>query len=122
MTQLSWRQLKLNLKNSGQWIRLVYMMLFLALLYASIAIAGLLIFIQVLFVFITGSVNQHITRASADLIRYISQILLFLSYSDERKPFPCSPWGEREKPSVIKENTAYAEDKHEAMADTLPKK
>ncbi len=122
MNQLNGQQLKANLKSPRQWIRLVYMTLFLILLYSTIVVAGLLVFIQVLFVLISGSANGNITRATADLTRYINQILLFLTYNDDRKPFPFSPWGELEKPAVIVENTAYGKDEHEVVADIEPKK
>jgi len=90
------KQVKDNLQNRNQWVRILYMALFSMALYFSMMIIALLIFVQVLFALITGSSNQNIRDFSAELTRYINHIFLFLSYNDERKPFPFAKWGQVE--------------------------
>lgn len=111
------QELKQNLQNTNQWIRILYMVLFWIVLYFSMMVAGVLIFIQVLFALITGSDNKNLRGFSADLAKYINQILLFLTYNEDRKPFPFAAWGEIEKHAPIDSQVETKADEHEAIID-----
>ena len=93
MAELDKQQLKDNMKSGKQWLRILHMVLFCLLLACTASVLGLLVIIQVLFALVTGLANENITKVNADLIRYINQILLFLTYNEDRKPFPFSSWG-----------------------------
>lgn len=78
-----------NLKEPNSWIRLVFMIVFGVLLYLIIAPVILIIVIaQTLFALFTGSPNPNLKDFSNALGQYISQILKFLLYGVEDKPFP----------------------------------
>ena len=94
MAEEKQEQLKNNLQNSNQWMRILYMVMFGLVLYFSLMVTGVIIFIQVLFALITGSNNENLRKFSADLTKYINQMILFLTYNDDRKPFPFAAWGE----------------------------
>ena len=113
-------QLKQNLQNPNQWMRILYMFLFWVVLYFSMMITGVVIIIQVLFALITGSDNKNIRQFAAGLTQYINQIILFLTYNENRKPFPFAAWGEveAEEPTEIK--TEATIDEHEAIIDVEP--
>ena len=87
-------QLKNNIKNTNQWIRIAQMILFIIILYITMMVVGGVILVQVLFALITGSDNQHLRQFAVDVTRYINQILLFLTYNSEDKPFPFKGWSE----------------------------
>jgi len=87
-------QLKNNIKNSNQWIRIAQMILFVIILYITMMVVGGVILIQVLFALITGSDNQNLRQFAVDVTRYVNQILLFLTYNTSDKPFPFKGWGE----------------------------
>jgi len=89
-------QVKENLQNSNQWMRILYMILFWFILYFSMMVIGAIIFVQVLFALVTGKENKNMRDFSADLIVFIKQTLSFLSYNDNRKPFPFAAWGDVE--------------------------
>ncbi len=115
-------QLKQNLKNPNQWLRILYMILFWIVLYVVMTVTGALILIQVLFALITGSDNENLRKFAADLTKYINQIILFLTYNENRKPFPFAAWGELEEnePEPIQDNAVDVEndvDEHEALFD-----
>jgi len=97
MTEQNQEQVKQNLQDTNQWIRILYMVLFWIVLYFSIMVTGVLVFIQVLFSLVTGSDNKNLREFSAGLTKYINQILLFVTYNEERKPFPFAAWGELEE-------------------------
>jgi len=97
MTDDNQQQLKQNLQDSNQWMRIVYMVLFWIILYFVLMVTAVIIFIQVLFALITGSDNKHLRKFGAELTKYINQIILFLTYNDDRKPFPFAEWGKLDK-------------------------
>jgi len=86
------QQVKEHLSNSGQWIRILYMLLFTVILYFVLGIVGLVILVQLVLTLLTGSSNENIKNFSNKLARYIHQIILFLSYNEEEKPYPFSDW------------------------------
>lgn len=117
-------QLKQNLQNPNQWRRILYMLLFWIVLYLVMMVTGALILIQVLFALITGSDNENLRKFSADLTKYINQIILFLTYNENRKPFPFAAWGELEdqEPPPIEEDILDIDevDEHESIMGDAP--
>jgi len=78
-----------NLRKTNSWIRLVFMIAFVVVLYLIIAPVILVIMIaQVIFTLLTGSQNTNLKDFSNALAQYIYQILKFLLYGIEDKPFP----------------------------------
>ena len=120
MAEQNQQQVKQNLQDTNQWIRILYMVLFWVVLYFSMMVAGALIFIQVLFALITGSENKNLRDFSVGLIKYINQILLFLTYNEDRKPFPFAAWGELEELAAIEVEAEVEIDEHEAFIDVEP--
>ncbi|NQZ53073.1 MAG: DUF4389 domain-containing protein [Piscirickettsiaceae bacterium] len=117
-------QLKQNLQNPNQWRRILYMLLFWIVLYLVMMVTGALILIQVLFALITGSDNENLRKFSADLTKYINQIILFLTYNENRKPFPFAAWGELEaqEPPPVEEDILDIDevDEHESIMGDAP--
>jgi hypothetical protein len=122
-------QLKQNLQDSNQWLRILYMVLFWVILYFVLMVTAVIIFIQVLFALITGSDNKNLRKFGADLTKYINQIILFLTYNEDRKPFPFAEWGklDKVKPKTkspkknVEENEPVIEIEPEAKKDNSDK-
>lgn len=85
-------QLKSNLTSSKHWLRLVFMLLFAAVLQLASLVMWVLVIVQFLFSLITGTDNQHLRRFGHSLSTYIYDVLKFLCYSSEEKPFPFADW------------------------------
>lgn len=85
-------QLKSNLTSSKHWLRLVFMLLFAAVLQLASLVMWVLVAVQFLFSLITGEDNQHLRRFGHSLSTYIYDVLKFLCYSSEEKPFPFADW------------------------------
>lgn len=80
-----------NLKQPSSWIRVLFMVGFAILLYVIITpIVFLLMIVQALFVLLTGELNTNLKSFGATLAQYVSQIMLFISYNSETRPFPFS--------------------------------
>ncbi len=78
--------------NKESWKRGLYMLLF-ALLYslAEIVVAAVAFF-QFIAVLITGEPNQRLLSFGYSLSGYIAQILRFVTYNSELKPYPFTTW------------------------------
>jgi len=96
MAEKDQEQIKKNLKDSKQWTRILYMVLFAIILYFASIVTGIVIVVQAIFALITGEDNKNLRELGAGLAQYINQIYLFLTYNDQRKPFPFAAWGELE--------------------------
>lgn len=81
-----------NLTRPEQWLRV----LFMAALVVALYVVGLMLTLvtvgQVLFSLVTGSDNHNLRVLGKSLILYVKQILDFLTYNSEVKPFPFSPF------------------------------
>ncbi len=86
------QQLKSNLLSSKHWLRLVFMLLYAAVLQLASLVMWALVAVQFLFSLVTGEDNQHLRRFGHSLSTYIYDVLKFLCYSSEDKPFPFADW------------------------------
>jgi hypothetical protein len=81
-----------NLKDSSTWKRILYMLLFvLAYSVAEFVLMAVAI-VQVLFKLITGDINDNLTVLGKQTALYIYDVMLFLTFNTEKKPFPFSAW------------------------------
>ncbi len=83
---------KSTLVVSSKWVRLLFMILF-AICYGILRwIAYFLAVIQFLVVLVTNKPHEGLLRFSQGLSYYSYQIVRFLTYNTEERPFPFSPW------------------------------
>jgi hypothetical protein len=101
-----------NLKSESFWLRSLFMVFFFVV-YRIVDIAVFLIAIsQWFYVLLTGDANASLSRFAASLATYVSQIITYLSYSSEQKPFPFTDW-----PSNL---TKLEESETEQSEDKVP--
>ncbi|HSX49951.1 MAG TPA: DUF4389 domain-containing protein [Cellvibrio sp.] len=93
-------QLKSNVTSSKHWLRLVFMLLFAAILQLASLVMWVLVAVQFLFSLITGEDNLPLRRFGHSLSTYIYDVLKFLCYSSEEKPFPFADWPSSENIEV----------------------
>jgi type II secretory pathway component PulF len=82
-----------NLKQSSVWVRIILMVAFAVVLYPVFLVLLVLMIVQMLFVIITGESNANLRSlgvALSALSTYIFQIVQFMSYVTDTKPFPFS--------------------------------
>lgn len=85
-------QLKSNLTSSKHWFRLVFMLFFAAVLHLASIVMWVLVVLQFLFSLVTGEDNRQLRKFGHSLSTYIYDVLKFLCYSSEEKPFPFADW------------------------------
>jgi len=86
-------------------IRGAFMLLFFIAARIVAVIVCFIGLVQFLFTLITRKPNDNLKKLGKDLSVYAAEIIQFLSYSTDRKPWPFSPGTEAEP-----ENTAPTED------------
>lgn len=77
-----------NLKQPSQWFRVAFMVVFAVVLYVVALVLTLLTVAQIFFSLLTGSDNENLRALGKDLTTYVNQILAFLTYNSDSKPFP----------------------------------
>ncbi len=111
-----------NLKDVNQWLRILYMLLFAIIFNVATAVLWVVVLVQALFSLLTGSSNANVKQLGSGLTQFILQIMQYLTYQSEEKPFPFQAWPETEAVSetVVEEvveakevqpETAQQEDK-----------
>ncbi|KKN34082.1 hypothetical protein LCGC14_0797240 [marine sediment metagenome] len=87
--------LKNNVSDKNQWMRILYMILFAIILYFTMMIVGLVVFVQLIFALVTGKPNSGVADFASDLTDYVHRIVGFLTYTHDKRPFPFNPWDEK---------------------------
>ena len=83
---------QLSQPTAGLGERLIYMLLFIICYnIAEIVVAAVVIF-QFLHLLIIRDRNENLLRFGAELSRYIYQVLRFLNFNSNEKPFPVGNW------------------------------
>ena len=108
-----------NLKQGSAWVRVILMIAFAVVLYVIIpAIVLVLMLTQTLFVFITGDSNDNLRVLGTALSKYIFEVLQFLSYASDNRPFPFSAF-----PSVENDDFSFnTEEKSDEKIRDVKKK
>jgi hypothetical protein len=97
-----------NEKN--QLIRLLYMLLYGFVLYLTMSVLAIVVIVQFVFALFSGNANESIRGFSKDLARFIQQIVLFLTYNDDKKPFPFNPLYDEVEVEAVYDNDDYIAD------------
>ena len=108
-----------HLKQGSAWVRVILMIAFAVVLYVIMpAIVLVLMLTQTLFVFITGDSNDNLRVLGTALSRYIFEVLQFLSYASDNRPFPFSAF-----PSVENDDFSFnTEEKSDEKIRDVKKK
>ena len=91
------KTLKDHVFDADAWIRLVPMFLHAAALYLTLAVIAFVVAVQFLFRLLTGSVNARLSDLGGQLAAYAQQVVAFLTYHGEDKPYPFAPWTQGRK-------------------------
>ncbi len=81
-----------NIKSESFWLRSLFMIFFLMVYRIVDLLVVLVALSQWLYMLLTGDSNASLSRFGSGLSRYVAQIISYLSYSSEQKPFPFSDW------------------------------
>ena len=85
-------QIKANMLSTTFWIRVVFMLIFALVLWALWLAVIVIIVVQTVIVLITGEINEQLQKLGAIAAIYLSQVVSFMVFATEDKPFPFSPF------------------------------
>lgn len=82
------RPMEDNLKSRDTWLRLVFMLVYAAIVSVVSIVATAIVVLGFLVVLFTGERNRQLMDAGLAVADYFRQVLAYLTYNTEEKPFP----------------------------------
>lgn len=96
-------QIKANLLSTDFWIRVLFMLIFALVLWALWLVVIVICVVQTIIVMITSEVNPQLQKLGAIAATYLSQIVSFMVFATEEKPFPFTPFPDPAAPAEASE-------------------
>jgi len=81
-------------KNRSVWVRGLFMLLFIFLMGLAKFVMFVVVVMHFLVVLFTAQANENLVLFGKSLSVYQYQIMLFLTYNSEFRPFPVGRWPE----------------------------
>jgi hypothetical protein len=81
-----------NLKSKSTWRRLLFMIIFMIIWGISRFVVGAVVVLQFLWVLFAGETNSRLTEFGQSLATYTYQIVLYLTFNTEQRPWPFADW------------------------------
>lgn len=80
--------IKTNLLDSGQWIRMLFMAGFAVAAWLVVLALIVLVLVQTLIVLVSGEPNRNLRKVGWLFGAYLQEIIQYLCYNSSTKPFP----------------------------------
>jgi hypothetical protein len=80
--------LKENLKTRSTWLRLFFMLVMILLYSVSRVVVGVVVLLQFFWVLFTVQTNKPLETFGLSLATYTYQIICYLTFNTEERPFP----------------------------------
>lgn len=84
--------IKKNLKNSNTWSRGLYMLLFLIVYGVAEVVISVVVIAQFFIVLFSGKRNEKLLKLGKELATFVYDIIEFITYNSDEKPFPFNEW------------------------------
>ena len=84
--------IKENAKNIDVWTRGLFILIYAVIFYFLFFLIWLVVIFQFFMKLITTELNNQLLDFSDSLTKYVTQILLYITFKSEERPFPFSPW------------------------------
>ncbi|SMF20138.1 DUF4389 domain-containing protein [Pseudobacteriovorax antillogorgiicola] len=84
--------IKENIQKPYVWTRLVHMVILFVAFRITELILYAIIILQFFMTMITGKRLENLDKLSSDLSHYMKNIMLYLSFNHDERPFPFSEW------------------------------
>jgi hypothetical protein len=75
-------------QEQPRWKAILFVAIFWAIFYVAQVVTFAVVIGQCLFKAFTGNPNPQLTKFGASLTDYIKEILTFVTFNSERRPFP----------------------------------
>lgn len=88
-----------HLTSRDSWLRLLFMVLFVALWSITRLVVFAVIILQILFLLFSGKRNERLAGFGASLAIYSYELVAYLTFASEEQPFPFSDWPDGSAPA-----------------------
>ncbi|MFT6925807.1 MAG: hypothetical protein ACJAZP_001399 [Psychromonas sp.] len=79
-------------KNSNVWLRGLFMLIFIFFMGVAKFVTLVVVGFQFLVILFTAEKNNNLLKFGKSLSVYDYQVMLYLTYNSEFKPFPMGDW------------------------------
>jgi hypothetical protein len=86
------KEMKSSLTAVDTWTRGLFMLLFVVIYSVAEFVLGAVVFFQFLHVLATRETNERLREFTTDVSVFMYQILQFLTFNSEVKPYPFASW------------------------------
>jgi hypothetical protein len=83
---------KTNVKNVDTWLRGLFIIVYAVISYVLFWIIWLVVIFQFIMKVLTANLNPNVMNFSGGLTRYAFQILEYVTFQSEERPWPIGPW------------------------------
>jgi len=84
--------MRARLSDTSLWMRGLYMLLFVIAYNVAEVLLTVVVIFQFVATLITGQPNEPLQRFGRNLSTYFYQIINFLTFNDEVRPYPFADW------------------------------
>lgn len=81
-------ELEKNVKKKSTWMRLLFMLVMGVAGSIAMTVTGAVVVLNFLYVLFSGKAHGKLTEFGQTLAKYLYQIIQFLTYNTETRPFP----------------------------------
>lgn len=99
-------EIRENLKQQDSWLRLLFIVIYAAALWVTSIVLFFVVVIQFLSVLFTREAQENLLRFGGRLAEYVRQIVAYMTFNSEHKPFPFGDWPGDEEAGNTKKTTA----------------
>lgn len=85
-------EIKQRLQKNETWMRALYMLFFIFVYGFAKFLIILVMLFQFFSIVLSGNTNTQLLKFSQNLATYVYQIITFLTFNSEQRPFPFSVW------------------------------
>lgn len=85
-------EIRENLKQQDSWLRLLFIVIYAAALWVTSIVLFFVVVIQFLSVLFTREAQENLLRFGGRLAEYVRQIVAYMTFNSEHKPFPFGDW------------------------------
>jgi hypothetical protein len=86
------QELKQKVTNKPTWTRGLYILLFIFIYSIAELVMYAVVIFQFLFSLFTGDRNEQLLVLGRNLSTFIYEVLLYITYNTDDKPYPFGPW------------------------------
>ena len=86
------RPVEENIKERSTWLRLFFMLVVFILSGVASMVTGAVVLLQFFWVLFSGETNKQLEGLGQSLATYLYQIVRYLTFNTEERPFPFAEW------------------------------